>query len=210
MKHHTYFAAAAVLLSLASAPAFAGKAERARTAIAEARAKIAAGDKVGTGANAPMAQNQARAELGNAEALLSRGKKTEAEATARHAGELADMAIVDADRAKMTASRERRIEAETAAAMAQQSAANAQQNVVAADARANNAERAADNANARADMMATLPAAAPAPTTTVAIVEKTVTPTIAKRVAPRKKVVVRRTSPVTTKTTTTTVINRPN
>ncbi len=122
MKRHSLFTTAAILLSLAAAPALAGKAERARTAIAEARAKISAGDKVGASNGAPMAQGEARAELGNAEALLARGKKTEAEAAAKHASDLADMAIVNADRAKMSAARERRADAETTAAIAQQSA----------------------------------------------------------------------------------------
>lgn len=210
MNRQRFFATAAILLSLA-APALAGEADRARAAIAEARGKIEAGDKVGASSGAPMLQTDARKALGDAELLLARGKKTESLAAARRAGELADIAIVNADRDKMAASRDRRVDAEAAAASAQAAVVNAQANGAAAEARANAAERAADSANARADAMAVMPMAAP--TTTVAIVEKTVTPVRTARAAPRKKVVVRHhhhTTPVNTKETTTTVTTRPN
>jgi hypothetical protein len=208
MKRSLFFATTAVLLALGTAPATAGEADRARAAIAEARGKIAAGDKVGASSGAPMLQTEARAALGDAEVLLARGKKTESLAAARRAGELADVAIVNADRAKMSAVRDARADAEAATVNARDAAANAQAATVAADVRADAAERAADSANARADLMATAPVAAPA--TTVAIVEKTVTQAPVKRAAPRKKVVVRKTTPTTTKTTTTTVTTRPN
>jgi len=210
MTRQHFFATAAILLSLAT-PALAGEADRARAAIAEARGKIEAGDKVGASSGAPMLQTDARKALGDAELLLARGKKTESLAAARRAGELADIAIVNADRDKMAASRDRRIDAEAAASSAQAAVVNAQASATAAEARANAAERAADSANARADAMAAMPMAAP--TTTVDIVEKTVTPVRTKRVAPRKKVAVRhhrQTTPATSKETTTTVTTGPN
>ena len=205
MKRSLFFATTAVLLALGTAPATAGEADRARAAIAEARGKIAAGDKVGASSGAPLLQTEARAALGDAEVLLARGKKTESLAAARRAGELADVAIVNADRAKMSATRDARAEAEAATANARDAAANAQAATVAADTRANAAERAADNANARADMMAATPMVAPAPatTTTVAIEEKIVTRT------PVKRTTVKRAAP-RTKTTTATVTTRPN
>jgi hypothetical protein len=216
MKSSLFFATTAVLLALGTVPASAGEADRARAAIAEARGKITAGDKVGASSGAPMLQTEARAALGDAEVLLARGKKTESLAAARRAGELADVAIVNADRAKMSTVRDARADAEAATVNARDAAANAQAATIAADTRADAAERAADNANARADLMAATPMVAPAPaaTTTVAIEEKTVTRAPVKRAAPRKKVAVRRTVPAAsrtaTKTTTTTVTTRPN
>lgn len=213
MKRVNHFArtvSISALLALTAFPvtAHAGEADRARAAIAEAKGKIEAGDKVGASSGAPMLQTEARASLGNAELLLARGKKTEALAEAKHAGELADIAIVNADKAKMAASRDRRLDAEAAAASAQQSA-------VAADARANSAEQAAAAANAQADAMRNAPApvivAAPPTTTTVATVERTTVTTPAPVVHKKKAVQKKRrvvhhhkaTPSVTQKTTTT-------
>ncbi|MEY2883196.1 MAG: hypothetical protein RL490_920 [Pseudomonadota bacterium] len=202
MQRHILFTTTAILLSIAAMPAQAGEADRARTAIAEARGKITAGDKVGASTGAPMLQTDARAALTDAETLLSHGKKSEAIAAAHHAGQLADQAIVDADRAKMTASHERRMDAEAMAATAQ--AGTAAETV-----RANAAERAADSANARADALAARPA--PATATTVQIVEKTVTPAPVKRTTTHKRTVVHHKAPVTAaSTTTTTVTSKPN
>ncbi|OYU14381.1 MAG: hypothetical protein CFE37_11305 [Alphaproteobacteria bacterium PA4] len=200
MQRHIPFTTTAILLSIAAMPAQAGEADRARTAIAEARGKITAGDKVGTSNGAPLLQTEARAALTDAETLLSHGKKSEAIVAAHRAGQLADQAIVNADQLKMTAARERRMDAEA-------TAANAQAGAAAETARANAAERAADTANARADALAR-----PAPVaTTVQIVEKTVTPAPVKRTTTHKRTVVHHKAPVTTaSTTTTTVTSKPN
>lgn len=193
VTHITRSLTLATALALATLPvaAYAGKHEQAVEAIAQARGKIQAGDKVGTGAQAPELQAQARAALANAETLLSRGKKSDAIIAAQHAGDLADQAIVSADNRKMSAERDRRLDAQSSAIDAQQSAANAnvradsaQQAVATANVRADAAQQATTIANSRADsaQMATVVANAqadalrnapkPAPSiTTVAIVE---------------------------------------
>lgn len=178
-------------LSAVSVPAFAGKHEQAVEAIAQARGKIEAGDKVGTSAQAPELQAQARLELATAETYLSHGKKAQAISAAHHAGDLADQAIVSADNRRTTAERDRRLDAQSSTIEAQQSAAvanlradSAQQAVVSANGRADAAQQAAVLANYRADaaQSATIAAnaqtdalrnAPPSPaTTTVAIIEK--------------------------------------
>lgn len=151
------------------APAHAGEADRARQAIAAARAKIDAGDKLGATGDAALLQAQARTALQSAEERLHRGRKEEAITDANHASELADRAIVVADRHHVGAEREGRVNAENAASSAQQSASEA-------SARAEAAQNAAANANAQANalrnapppapVIVQAPAPAPAPTTT--------------------------------------------
>ena len=117
--------AALLVASAIPTSVYAGDHTNAVAAIAEAKGKIDAGDKVGVGTEAPELQAQARAAIGSAEDLLARGKKREAIATAHHAGELADQAIVSADNRKTAAERTRRLDTQDAAIAAQQSAANA-------------------------------------------------------------------------------------
>lgn len=214
------------LLALATVPATAGpgKKDRARAAIAEARGKIDAGEKVGVSTQAPELQVRARAALASAEELLARGKKDAAIADARHAGEFADMAIVAADKQKAEVARDRRLDAEASADAAHQAAADAtgraesaEQAAAAANVRADSAQQAAVAAAAQAEALRN----APAPTsTTVATVEKEVVRTPA---AARRTVTVRRAAPVRHTThrvvrkparvvekTTTTVTTQPN
>jgi hypothetical protein len=220
----------ATMLALSAIPvaAYAGKHEQAVEAIAQARGKIEAGDKVGTSAQAPELQAQARAALSSAEMLLSKGKKADAIMAAQHAGDLADQAIVSADTRKASAERDRRLDAQSMAINAQQSAAvannradTAQQAVVNANGRADAAQMATTMANSRADsaQMATTAANAqadalrnapkPMPTTTtVAIVEKTSVPTpTAARHARHRIVRKHRTMTRVAKTTTVTTTN---
>lgn len=189
----TSIASVSALLALSTVPAAAdpGKADRARSAIAEARGKIEAGDKVGASAQAPELQARARASLASAEALLSRGKKDEAIADARHAGEFADMAIVTADRHKAADARD----AEASAADAHRSAADAngradsaEQAAAAANARANSAQQAAALAAAQTEALRN------APTTTTVATEKVVvaTPPATRTVTVRQKAPVRK------------------
>ena len=227
MKRSSLFTRAvgfSALLAMATVPAAAemGKKDRARAAIAEARGKIDAGEKVGASNQAPELQARARAALASAEELLSRGKKDAAIADARHAGEFADMAIVATDKQKAEVARDRRLGAEASADAAQRAAADA-------TGRAESAEQAAAAANGRADsaQQAAIAAAAqtealrnaPAPTTTTTVEREVVrTPAAARstvtvrRAAPvrhTKHRVVRKPASVVEKTTTT-VTTQPN
>lgn len=137
------------LLAFAAMPIAAnaaGQADQARAAIAEARGKIDASDKTSSGPEAAALQLRAREALVSAQASLNNGKKETAIADARHASELADLAIAAAEKNKVGAVQDARMDASITAAAAQQS-------VAAADARATAAENAA--------------AIAPAPVTTV-------------------------------------------
>lgn len=159
--------------------AFAGKADQAHAAIAEARGKISAGNIAGSATEANGLQVQAKAELNNAEMLLSRGKKDEAIASARQASLLADQALAMASSNKTAAATSAVNNAEAAAASAQQSAAASAQDAAAA--------------NARADMAMT----APAPQTTTTTIDTT-TP-VAIAAAPK----------TTKRKTTTRVVQKP-
>lgn len=216
--------ATALALSALPVAAFAGKHEQAVEAIAQARGKIQAGDKVGTNAQAPELQDQARAALAKAEALLSDGKKADAIIAAQHAGDLADQAIVSADNHKMSAERDRRLDAQGAAIDAQQAAANAtvradvaQQAAANANVRADAAQMATASANNRADsaQMATaaanaqtqavLSAPKPAPTTTtVAVVERESAAMPKAPIRHKKHRIVRKNHTMRTTTVTTT------
>ncbi len=186
----TVAVSALIAVSAMSTPAFAGKNDRAQEAIAVAKGKIEAADKVGAAAEAGGLQMQARDSLLKAQALLSDGKKDAAILEATHSGNLADQALVIADKRKVGAERGARMDAEAAAANAQQSAASA-------DARANSAEQSAATANAQADAMRNAPppapvvVQAPAPTTTTTVAtseEREVVRTAPKPVVRRKVV----------------------
>ena len=209
-------------LSTFSVAAYAGKHEQAVEAIAQARSKIEAGDKVGTSTQAPELQTQARAALTTAERLLFRGEKAEAILAAHHASDLADQAIVVADNRKASAAHDRLLDAQSSASNAQQSAAvanvradSAQQATANANGRADAAQQAAAMANNRADtaQIATTAANAqtdalrnvPRPaaaTTTVAVVEKETVRTLAPVRHIRHRIVRRHIKKTTTVTTT--------
>lgn len=168
------------MLALSAIPvaAYAGKHEQGVEAIAQARGKIEAADKVGTSVQAPELQAQARAALVSAETLLSKGKKAEAIIAAQHAGDLADQAIVSADARKASAERDRQLDAQSMAINAQQAAAtansradSAQQAIFNANSRADAAQLATMNANAQTEALRNAPKPATT-TTTVAVVEK--------------------------------------
>lgn len=209
------------LVALAAIPvsAYAGQAEQARIAIAAARSKIEAADKIGAGGEL---QARAHAALLSAETSLKDDHKETAIAEARKAGELADLAISSAGKQKATALRAERRDSDAEVAAAERSSAisaaradNAAQAADMANARAQNAEQAAGMANARADAMQ----AAPAPETTVTTeTERThTTPaTVTKKTvrrapvrhAKRPRVVQHKATTVTDKSTTT-VTTRP-
>lgn len=189
----TYFASitrtvsVSALIALSTLPtsAYAGKHTLAVAAIAQAKGKIDAGDKVNAGSQAPELQAQARASLSSAQDLLSKGHKDEAISAARHASEFADQAIVSAENSRTASERDRRHDAQDSAAMAvqaasdanvrtsiaQQATANASALTDEANRRTALAQQATVDANARADALrAAAPiAAAPATTTTTTV-----------------------------------------
>jgi len=156
---------ALIALSMIPGAAYAGKYSIAVQAIAQAKGKIEAGDKVSAARQAPELQAQARASLSSAQDLLAHGHKDEAISAARKASEFAYQAIVSADNIRTASERERRHDAQDAAALATQSAsdanvraslaqeatANANASAADADRRAALSLQAAQNANASAD-----------------------------------------------------------
>lgn len=138
--------------------ALAGEETRAVQAIAEARGKIDAGDKVGVGEMAPDLQGQAHQALSSAQDLLTNHHKVEALAAAQKAGELADQAMAVANGRKAQAASDRRSDASAAQAANQQAVMSADSRAAAdkaatadANARAASAQAATDAANSRAD-----------------------------------------------------------
>lgn len=182
-----------IALSVLPAAAYAGKHTMAVEAIAAAKGKIDAGDKVGSGRQAPELQAQARSSLSSAQDLLAKGHKDEAISAARHAGEFADQAIVSAENSRTAAERDRRHDAQDTAAVAIQSASDAnvrtaiaQQASANANASANDANRqvilaqqATADANARTEALRNAPPTPAPSTTTVAVVEDETTHAIA-------------------------------
>jgi hypothetical protein len=203
---------------LFSSPALAaGKADRARAAIAEATGKVDAAAKIGTAGDAPRLNAEAAAMLRQAKQNLASGHKEEAFDDANRASQLADTAIGVSQRTRTEAEQAQRANAEASAAVAQQDAA-------AANARADAAQRAAaaaaaDAAAARAapPVVIATPAAAPI-STTITTAETVTTPVTVRRATAKstvKRRVVRHNAPrakaaVARKTTTTTVTTNAN
>ncbi len=201
----TRAASAAALMALSAVPAHASDDDRARAAIAEARGKIEAGDKIGTSGEAPGIQARARAALRDAEDLLAHGKEKRAIIAAHSASELADSAIMAADQRRGDAQNAARVDAVNSAAMAQQSAADANARAADAQNRAYAAEQQAAATAAQAAAQAEAMRAAAPTTTIVTTTEQShVVRTPAKRTV--KRVVVHRPARATVvKKTTTTV-----
>jgi len=168
--------------------AMAGQNDRAQTAIAEARGKISAGNMIGSNAEANELQMHAKTSLNQAEALLSKGKKTEAIAAAQQAGLYADQAIAMTSNKKTAAADNAVGSAEAAAASAQRSADASAQDAAAA--------------NARADMAMTPHSTTTTVATTAPVtpVPKTVTHKTTTHVAVKKPVVATQSTTVTTTT----------
>ena len=114
----------------------AGKADRARAAIAEAKGKVAAAEQVGAGGEASHLKAQAAAMLRQAQQDLASGHKEQAFDDANRASQLADTAIGAAQHAKVEAERAQRATVEA-------TAANARPDAAAANARADAAQRQA-------------------------------------------------------------------
>ena len=207
--------AALVAITALAGPAYAGDQTRAEAAIAAAKGKIDAGDKVNVANQAPELQAQARAELVQAQDLLGNHHKKEAIAAAQHAGELADQAIVAAHSRQLETERMRRADirdtanaaqasANQTANMANNRADNAQNATNMANMRADSAERSAAAANAEAQTLRNTP---PAPTTTTMSVSEHQTTSAAPVVhhKAKRRVVHHKVVRANGKTTTTTV-----
>lgn len=195
----------ATALMFAGSPALAqGKADRARAAIAEARGKIDAANKVGVAGDAPRLQAEAQAALRTAEEELARGKKDEAIADALHASELADTALGAAQQARNAQASAQQADAQAAAAQAQQQAQAANERADAAQQQA--AAATADAAAARAAPPVIVAAPTPTPTTTITTEttkQAVAAPTVHRRVVrksttPRARTVEKTTTSVTT------------
>jgi hypothetical protein len=146
MLRKTFFApllaASAMALALAT-PAQAGKADRAREAIAAADAKIHTAESMGAGSEMPHQTADARAALAMAKEKLSAGDKSTSISEAIRASSLADAAIGEMQRHQDRAlADERQVRTESVAA-AQQQTAYAQQQTADANARANMAQQSA-------------------------------------------------------------------
>ena len=205
----------------AAIPASASEGDRARQAIAEARGKVEASEKIGAATVAGDVHSQARIELDRAEDLLSHHHKTEAISAANRASMLADQATVTADRRKVGAEREGRRDAEAAAAVNGARADAAQQSAADASANAAAANQAATAAAAEASALRNAPKAAPTTTTVTTeeskVVQPTTTTRVTSRVVPARVVPAHRVTHVTKvpsgvvaeKTTTTVATGQP-
>ena len=179
----------AILLATSGAAFAQGKADRARIAVAEARAKVEAAAKLTGDGEMPRIQANAQAMLRTAEEDLAGMSKDKAIADANEASRLADTAIA-------LSQRNRAADSQVQASVA----VNAQADAAQANARADAAERAAADAQAaaaaaQADAAAARAAPPVAPVTTI-ITEtvKTAAPVAKAPVRTATRKVVRRTS----------------
>ena len=131
--------ATAMMLGAASPGVARGKMDRAREAVAAARAKVDAAAKIGATGEVPRLQAEAAAALRTAEEDVASSRKDEAIAQANRASQLADTAIGISERNRNAAAN-----VNTAVAV------DAQQQAAAANAQAQAATAQADDANARA------------------------------------------------------------
>lgn len=152
-------AASAMTLAIAT-PAHAGKADRARQAIAAAEAKIQAAQTTGAATDMPRRVAAAQAELARAKEDLSAGRKDEAIETAIHSGALADAALGEAQKHKDDALASEQQAKVEAVVSAQQQTSQAQVDAAQANARADNAQQSAANSAAQAADARALAAAA--------------------------------------------------
>lgn len=205
----------AAVLIVSASPAWAdGKADRARQAVAEARAKVDAMNKLNGAGDFPRMQAEAQATLRTAEEDLAGMSKDKAIADANRASQLADTAIGLAQRNQ----------AEAAAAQQQQTQMNAQaatqaqQDAADANARAAEAQQAAAQAQAEAvaarnqpPVVVPVPVQAETTVTTQTTRSATATRATPRKVVHRvvKKPVRRAAAPTrVAETTTTTVTTR--
>ncbi|MEO5938092.1 MAG: hypothetical protein ABIQ43_03680 [Sphingomonas sp.] len=204
--------ASALGLMFASTSAMAdGKMDRARAAVAEARGKVDAAARAGTGGVAPRTLTDAQAALRAAEDDLKASRKDKAIADAQDASRLADLALNETQRATADKAVADKAAADAQAADAARAASDAEARARAAEADAN----AARNAPPPAPVIIAAPAP-PTPTETTVTTSTTtpapVTRTVVKR-APARRVVKRtvvRKAPAPAANTTTTVTTKTN
>lgn len=195
---------AASALTLTATPAFAGKEDRARAAIASAEAKVHTAETMGVAAKLPRDAANARAALATAREHFSADRNAAAISVAIRASSIADAAIGKLQHDQQQSLTEQQASAE----IASEQAAVAQQQASDANARAVVAERSAAASAAEAQSARSALAAQQA-----AAVETTVTTQQpATRSAPRTKTTVKRTTArrtiAPTQTTTTTTVTQ--
>lgn len=204
--------ASALGLMLASTSAMAdGKMDRARAAVAEARGKVDAAARAGTGGVTPRTLTEAQAALREAEDDLKASRKDKAIVDAQNASRLADLALNETQRATSDKAAADKAAADAQAADAARAASDAEARARAAEADA----QAARNAPPPAPVVIAAPTP-PTPTETT-VTTSTTTPvpatrTVVKR-APAKRVVKRtvvRKAPAAAAKTTTTVTTKTN
>lgn len=215
MLRKTLFAPllAASAMALTVTPAYAGKADRARQAIAAAEAKIHTAETMGAATELPERNAEARAALARAREKLNAGKKSTSIDEAIRASALADATIGELQRRKdmaiedAKAARDADVSvAQQQAVAAQDQAAAAQDQAVDANARAAAAERSAAASAAEAQA-ARLAAQQPAQIETTVTTQQPA-PRRASRHVTRKVTTTRRTvraAPAPAVTTTTTI-----
>lgn len=207
---------AASAMALTVTPAYAGKADRAREAIAAAEAKIQTADSLGAASGSPRESAEARATLARAKESLERGDKSQSIDQAIHASALADTAIGVMQRRKDDQVAGANAAREADVAVARQQAADAQQQAAQASVRADVAQQQA--AQSATEASAARNAAVLAAQSQPAQVETTVTtqqPAAAParpaaRAATRRTTATttRRTAPAPATTTTTTTVRQ--
>ena len=206
--------ASALGLMFASTSAMAdGKMDRARAAVAEARGKVDAAARAGTGAETPRTLTDAQAALRAAEDDLKASRKDQAIADAQNASRLADLALNETQRARADRSAADKAAADAQAADAARAASDAEARARAAEADA----QAARNAPPPAPVIIAAPPAPPPAPTSTTVTTSTSTPapvtrTVVKR-APAKRMVKRtvvRKAPAPAINTTTTVTTKTN
>ncbi|MEO5494731.1 MAG: hypothetical protein ABIR08_11995 [Sphingomonas sp.] len=205
--------ASALGLMLASTSAMAdGKMDRARAAVAEARGKVDAAARAGTGGVTPRTLTEAQAALREAEDDLKASRKDKAIVDAQNASRLADLALNETQRASADKAAADKSAADAQAADAARAASDAEARARAAEADA----QAARNAPPPAPVIIAAPAPPPTPTSTTVTTSTStrapVTRTVVKR-APARRVVKRRVvakAPAPATNTTTTVTTKTN
>jgi hypothetical protein len=204
--------ASALGLMLASTSAMAdGKMDRARAAVAEARGKVDAASRAGTGGVAPRTLTDAQAALRAAEDDLKASRKDQAVVDAQNASRLADLALNETQRARADNAAADKAASDAQAADAARAASDAEARARAAEADANAARNAPPPAPV---IIAAPPAPPPAPTETT-VTTSTTTPatrTVVRKAPARrvvKKTVVRK-APAPAAKTTTTVTTKTN
>ncbi|VWX51377.1 hypothetical protein [Novosphingobium sp. 9U] len=208
MKNKTGIATAIALgaLSLTMAsPAFAGKANDARKAIAAAQAKIETAHTLGAGRALPAESAQADEALKLAQNDFKHGEKDKAIEEATHAEALASTAIGLMQQDKDAALAAARDQQATTAAVAQDQIAQAQQQAADANARAQQAAQSAAEARNAAQLAAATPPAQVE--TTVTTQQATSAPRKTTHKVVRRKVSRPATSSTSGKVTTTTTVS---